>query len=196
MRTSSQAKKLALFASGTGSNVRQIHARFADRADVQVVCLVCNRPQAPVVAFAREHDIPVILVERSAFQDGIKITQDLQDLAIDLIVLAGFLWLIPAPLIQAFPGRIINLHPALLPKYGGPGMYGHRVHQAVLAAGEPESGITIHEVNEHYDEGRILFQARCPVLPNDQPDDLAQRIHALEHRHLPAFIDDLLRILP
>ncbi len=189
MRTSNQAKKLALFASGAGSNVRRIHEHFLDRTDVVVSLLVCNKPEAPVVAFAREQDIPVRMITREDLSDPGPIVRELQDLNIDLIVLAGFLWKIPALVIQAFPDRILNLHPALLPLYGGKGMYGIRVHEAVLQASEKESGITIHLVNEDYDKGRILFQAKCPVLAGDTARDLADRIHQLEHQHLPLIID-------
>jgi phosphoribosylglycinamide formyltransferase-1 len=193
MRTPHQPKKLALFASGTGSNVRAICAYFQERPDVDIALLVCNRPEAPVVAFAMEQEIPVLLLQRETFYGSTQTADDLRDRGIDLIVLAGFLWLIPAYLVEAFPELIINLHPALLPKYGGKGMYGRRVHEAVIAAGDTLSGITIHDVNSRYDEGRILFQATCPVLPEDTPDSLAARIHQLEHRHLPPLIDQLLR---
>lgn len=189
MRTSSKAKKLALFASGTGSNVRRICDHFQSRPDVKIAVLVCNRPDAPVVAFAREAGIPVILITKADLQSPEEFIRELQELKIDLIVLAGFLWKIPTELIISFPDRILNLHPSLLPKYGGKGMFGKHVHEAVLQSGDPESGITIHLVNEHYDEGRILFQAYCPVLAEDTPADLAERIHHLEHQHLPFVIE-------
>lgn len=189
MRTSSKAKKLALFASGTGSNVRRICGHFQSRTDVMIAVLVCNRPDAPVVAFAREEGIPVKLITRQDLQSPQNFVRELEALQIDLIVLAGFLWKIPTELITSFPDRILNLHPALLPKYGGKGMFGKHVHEAVLQAADTESGITIHLVNEHYDEGRILFQAHCPVLPDDTPAQLAERIHQLEHQHLPFVIE-------
>lgn len=192
MRTSTQAKKLALFASGAGSNVRRMHEHFQDRSDVIIALLVSNKPEAPVVAFAREQGIPVRIITSVDLAEPDSLVQELQGLGIDLIVLAGFLWKIPALLIQAFPDRMLNLHPALLPLYGGKGMYGMRVHEAVIQAKEKESGITIHLVNEHYDDGRILFQARCPVRPEDLPEDLADRIHQLEHRHLPLIVDHYL----
>ncbi len=192
MRTPTQAKKLALFASGTGSNVRNLHTWFRDRPDVQIALLVCNRPDAPVVTFAREAGIPVRIVTREEWSSPEGLVEELQQAGLTGIVLAGFLWLIPEALIQAFPNRILNLHPALLPKYGGKGMYGMRVHEAVLEAGEKESGITVHYVNGRYDEGAILFQARCPVLSGDTPESLADRIHQLEHQWLPVVIDKLL----
>lgn len=191
-RTSTRAKQLALFASGTGSNVRNIHAWTRNHPEVDIALLVCNRPDAPVVAFAREVGIPVRIIDRNDLNDPELLTRELQELAPDLLVLAGFLWLIPAHLVKAFPDRIINLHPSLLPKYGGKGMYGAKVHEAVLRHGDPESGITIHLVNEKYDEGDILFQATCPVLPEDDAPALAARIHQLEHQWLPVLIEKVL----
>jgi phosphoribosylglycinamide formyltransferase 1 len=192
MRTSTRAKQLALFASGAGSNVRNIHAWCRDHPEVRIALLVCNRADAPVLDFAREAGIPVRLIGREDLSDPSGLTRELLEAGVDLIVLAGFLWLIPAHLVQAFPGRIINLHPSLLPKYGGKGMYGARVHEAVLRNGETESGITIHLVNEQYDEGDILFQATCPVHPDDDIAALAQRIHQLEHLWLPVLIEKVL----
>lgn len=192
MRTSSKAKQLALFASGTGSNVRNIYAYFSHRPDVQIALVVCNKKDAPVVSFAHEQGIPVRIIDKHLLYDSDILTRELKNSGIDLIVLAGFLWLIPDHLIDGFPNRIINLHPALLPKYGGKGMYGRRVHEAVLANGETESGITIHLVNGRYDEGDILFQAYCTVSPTDDVDTLGQKIHLLEHKHLPIIIDQLL----
>lgn len=190
------AKKLALFASGTGSNVRNLYARFRDRSDIEVALIVCNKPDAPVVEFAREQGIPLILIDRAALNDPDLLCADLIALDVDLIVLAGFLWLIPEHLIHAFQGRIVNLHPSLLPKYGGKGMYGNKVHEAVIASGDKESGITIHWVNGRYDEGDILFQARCAVLEGDTPESLAKRIHQLEYEHLPPQIEHIVSHLP
>lgn len=192
MRTPSKAKKLALFASGTGSNVRRIHAHFTSGSEVEIAVLVCNRPEAPVVRFAREKNIPVHLLTRDDLSDPVPLINAMEAARVDLIVLAGFLWKIPEELVKAFPKRILNIHPALLPRYGGKGMYGMRVHEAIIAAGETESGITIHLVNEHYDEGEILFQARCPVYPEDTPEQLAERIHHLEHQHFPEIIEHYL----
>lgn len=190
------AKKLALFASGTGSNVRNLYARFRGRSDIEVAVIVCNKPDAPVVEFAREQGIPLILIDRAALNDPDLLCADLIALDVDLIVLAGFLWLIPEHLIHAFQGRIVNLHPSLLPKYGGKGMYGQKVHEAVIASGDKESGITIHWVNGRYDEGDILFQARCAVLEGDTPESLAKRIHQLEYEHLPPQIEHIVSHLP
>jgi phosphoribosylglycinamide formyltransferase-1 len=192
MRTSSKVKQLALFASGTGSNVRNIHSFFSQRPDVHIAVLVCNKKDAPVVSFARDQNISVRLIDKATLYDSEMLTDELKAMDIDLIVLAGFLWLIPQHLIVGFPNRIINLHPALLPKYGGKGMYGKKVHEAVLENGDKESGITIHLVNGRYDEGDILFQATCPVDKKDDAERLSQKIHQLEHEHLPILIDQLL----
>ncbi len=190
-------KRLAIFASGSGSNAEQIATYFADRTDVDVTLIVSNNPKAGVIDRARRLHIPVLLFDRTTFYDTDKIVTLLQQQGIDLIVLAGFMWLIPASLVTAFPRRMINIHPALLPKFGGKGMYGHYVHEAVVAAGETETGITIHFVNEHYDEGQIIFQAACPVLPTDSPDDVAGKIHELEYAHYPRVVDEVLgRITP
>ena len=132
---------------------------------------------------------------REEFRNPDKVFRQLQEQEIDFIVLAGFLWLMPSFITAAWPNKIVNIHPALLPAYGGKGMYGHHVHEAVIAAGEKESGITIHYVNDHYDQGAIIFQAKCPVLPTDTPDDLATRVHELEYRHFPRVIEDTLKKL-
>lgn len=185
-------KRLALFASGSGSNAEKIASYFSDHADVDISLILSNNPGAGVIERARRLHIPVLLFDRSTFYNTERISTLLQQQQIDLIVLAGFMWLIPATLVRAFPGRIINIHPALLPKFGGKGMYGHHVHEAVVAAGESESGITIHFVNEHYDEGQIIFQARCPVSPTDTPDAVAEKIHALEYAHYPRLVEEIL----
>lgn len=192
-------KRIALFASGSGSNAEKIAAHFAGNADVDVSLLLTNNPKAGVIDRVRSArgsgsslHIPVLLFDRPTFYDTDRITQILHQQRIDFIVLAGFMWLMPAGLVRAFPGRIVNIHPALLPKFGGKGMYGHFVHEAVVAAGETESGITIHYVNEQYDEGQIIFQASCPVLPTDTPDDVARKVQALEHTHYPRVVADIL----
>lgn len=191
-------KRLALFASGSGSNAEKIAQHFVTNPDVDVTLIVSNNPKAGIIdrsrrGFERQLHIPVLLFDRSTFYDTNKITQLLQQLEIDLIVLAGFMWLMPMNLVRAFPNRIINIHPALLPKFGGKGMYGHFVHEAVVAAGETESGITIHYVNERYDEGQTIFQARCPVLPTDTPEDVARNVQALEHAHYPRVVEEILQ---
>ena len=192
-------KRIALFASGSGSNAEKIAAHFAGNADVDVFLLLTNNPKAGVIdrvrparGSGRSLHIPVLLFDRPTFYDTDRITQILHQQRIDFIVLAGFMWLMPAGLVRAFSGRIVNIHPALLPKFGGKGMYGHFVHEAVVAAGETESGITIHYVNEQYDEGQIIFQASCPVLPTDTPDDVARKVQALEHTHYPRVVADIL----
>lgn len=185
-------KKIAVFASGSGSNAENLYHYFKNGNVAKVTMVVCNNPEAYVCTRARNLRIPLTLVSKRSLADG-SLTYILQQEGIDYIVLAGFLQLIPADLIAAFPGKIVNVHPALLPKFGGKGMYGDRVHAAVLLAGEKESGITIHEVNEHYDEGRVLAQFRCPVYPIDTPDSLAQRVHSLEYAHYPEIVEQLIR---
>ncbi len=185
-------KHIALFASGSGSNAEKIAEYFAGNADVDISLIASNNPKAGVIDRSRRLHIPVLLFDRATFYDTNQITQLLLNQKIDLIVLAGFMWLMPADLVRAFPNKIINIHPALLPKFGGKGMYGHFVHEAVAAAGETESGITIHYVNEQYDEGQIIFQATCPVLPTDTPDDIAHKVQALEHTHYPRIVETVL----
>lgn len=186
-------KRLVIFASGAGSNAARIIQHFHSGSFARVVAIVCNKEGAGVVNIAKTADIPVIMIERERFFRVDAYLPELQALRPDLIVLAGFLWKIPTALVAAFPQRIINIHPALLPKYGGKGMYGAHVHTAVVEAGEKESGITIHLVDEHYDHGDHLFQVSCPVLPGDSPQDLAARISTLEHAHFPVVIEQWLQ---
>nr|WP_293835793.1 phosphoribosylglycinamide formyltransferase [uncultured Arsenicibacter sp.] len=186
-------KRIAIFASGSGSNAEKIAGYFAGRTDVEISLILSNNPKAGVIDRARRLHIPVLLFDRTTFYQTNRITQFLSDQHIDLIVLAGFMWLVPAGLVAAFPDKIVNIHPALLPKYGGKGMYGHFVHEAVVAAGETESGITIHFVNNHYDEGAPVFQASCVVEPTDTPDDVARKVQVLEHEHFPRVVDELLK---
>ena len=185
-------KRIALFASGSGSNAEKIARYLADNASVEVSLILSNNPKAGVIERARKLHIPVLLFDRTTFYDSNQITQFLINQKIDLLVLAGFMWLIPAGLVRAFPQKMVNIHPALLPKFGGKGMYGHFVHEAVVAAHETESGITIHYVNEHYDEGQVIFQARCPVSPTDTPNDVALKVQALEHTHYPRVVAEIL----
>jgi len=194
MRLFSTTKKqhIAIFASGTGSNTRKILEHFTHHPSVQIALIVSNKPGAGVLEIAKEYDIPTLIIEKERFFRGDTYLQEFRSAHIDLIVLAGFLWKIPAALIAAYPNKIINIHPALLPKYGGKGMYGQFVHESVIHAGEKESGITIHYVDDKYDHGSILFQAKCPVLETDTPGILAQKIHQLEHQHFPAVIEKLL----
>ncbi len=183
---------IAIFASGTGSNAQKIIEFFQHSIEVRIALVVANRQDAGVLDIARAFDIPVRVVDRAAFSTPSTMLPLLDAHQIDFIVLAGFLWLIPAYLVQAFPRRIVNIHPALLPKYGGKGMFGMHVHEAVRAAKETESGITIHYVNERYDEGDIIFQASCAISPADLPGDIAKKVQLLEHRHFPEVIAQLL----
>jgi phosphoribosylglycinamide formyltransferase 1 len=188
-------KHLAIFASGAGSNAQQIINYFRNSTLAKIELVVSNKPGAGVISIAEKENIPVLMIEKESFFSGDGYLPELQRVKTDLIVLAGFLWKIPQILIDVYPRRIINIHPALLPKYGGKGMYGQYVHEAILNAGEVESGITIHYVDEHYDNGDIIFQTACPVLDGDTPEDLAQRIHKLEHLHYPIVIEEVLKTL-
>ena len=181
-------KKIAIFASGSGSNAENIIQYFAQKPQFCVKSVFCNVPDAYVLERAKKYRIPSFAFNREEFRNPDKVFRQLQEQEIDFIVLAGFLWLMPSFITAAWPNKIVNIHPALLPAYGGKGMYGHHVHEAVIAAGEKESGITIHYVNDHYDQGAIIFQAKCPVLPTDTPDDLAARVHELEYRYFPQII--------
>ena len=174
-------KKIALFASGNGTNVQRIAEYFAGSKDVCIKLIVCNKATAYVLERAKILQIESLLVDKTTFYESDEIVKKLQQLDIDLIVLAGFLWLIPENLIKAFPQKIINIHPALLPKYGGKGMYGMRVHEAVVANREAYSGITIHYVNQNYDEGTIIFQAKCAISSEDTAEDVAKKVHKLEY---------------
>lgn len=186
-------KNLVVFASGAGSNAQQIINYFRNSSVARVVLIACNKPGAGVISIAEKEHIPVLMIEKERFFKGDGYLPEFQKLNTNLIVLAGFLWKIPQILIDHYPRRIINIHPALLPKYGGKGMYGQYVHEAIINAGEVESGITIHYVDEHYDNGDIIFQTACPVLEGDSPETLAQRIHKLEHLHYPIVIEELLQ---
>lgn len=186
-----QPASIAIFASGAGSNAQKIIEHLKGHASIRVALIVCNKPGAGVLSIADAHGIPTLLIEKERFFRGDAYLAELQNHHIGFIVLAGFLWKVPDALVNAYPDRIINIHPALLPKYGGKGMYGMRVHEAVIAAGEKESGITIHYVNEHFDEGAPIFQARCPVEPGDTPEQLARKIHTLEHRYFPETVEKL-----
>lgn len=186
------AIRIAIFASGAGSNAQKIIDHFKNSDHIKISLIVCNKPGAGVLTIAEKENIPSFLIDKEKFFRGNAYTDVLKQAGIDFLVLAGFLWKIPDALIQAYPGKIINIHPALLPNYGGKGMYGNFVHEAVIAAGEKESGITIHYVDGHYDNGDIIFQARCPVLENDTASILASRIHQLEHEHYPRVIEKLL----
>lgn len=184
--------KLAVFASGAGSNAEKLIQHFKTSAVAEVVLVVCNKPEAGVLTIAGREGVKTLLIEKERFFRGDGYLPLLQEAGIGFLVLAGFLWKVPSGLISAYPKRIVNIHPALLPKFGGKGMYGQYVHEAVLQAGEVESGITVHYVDEHYDNGDVIFQTACPVLPTDKPGDVAQRIHVLEHLHYPRVVEDVL----
>lgn len=184
-------KRIAIFASGSGSNAEAIARYLTDRTDVEISLILTNNPEAGVIQRARRLHIPVVVFDRKTFYNSDRIIELLLNQKIDLVVLAGFMMLIPEKLVQTFPRRILNIHPALLPKYGGKGMYGHFVHEAVVAAGEAESGITIHFVNEVYDEGEIVFQATCALSPTDTPDDVARKVQVLEHEHFPRVVEQV-----
>ena len=185
-------KKIVIFASGSGTNAENIIRYFGENKPVRVVMILTNNKNAFVIDRAKQLGVPCRVFDRHTFMNTDEILQILIQLKADLIVLAGFLWLIPVNILKAFPDRIVNIHPALLPKYGGKGMYGHIVHESVINSGDRESGITIHMVNEKYDEGRIIFQAKCDVLPGDTPDDLAEKIHELEYKYYPGVIEKIL----
>lgn len=183
--------KLALFASGNGTNVQQIAEYFKDSEDVKVELVIVNKKDAYVRQRARNLGIDEMYFGRDNFYNTNIVLDELEKRGIDFIVLAGFLWLLPNNLLKSYNNRIINIHPALLPLYGGKGMYGDNVHKAVIENKEKESGITIHYVNEHYDEGQIIFQAKCDILPNDTADDLAAKIHLLEKEYFPKVIESI-----
>ncbi|MEH6770160.1 phosphoribosylglycinamide formyltransferase [Maribacter arcticus] len=187
-----KTKQIILFASGSGSNVENIANYFKLRKDVTISCVLTNKSDAKVIERCNRLEINALYFNRQAFSKSDFVLQMLQSLNPDLIVLAGFLWKIPEPITNAFPNKIINIHPALLPKYGGKGMYGMNVHNAVLENKEPETGITIHYVNAHYDEGSIIHQAKTSISPKDSADDIASKVHQLEYEYFPKVIDDIL----
>lgn len=184
-------KKIAVFASGSGTNAEKIFQYFEGRKDVEVSLLCCNKQGAYVLERARKFSVSTYVFSRDDFYNGTGVSDRLKAENIDLIVLAGFMWLVPDYLVADFENRIVNIHPALLPKYGGKGMYGMHVHNAVKEASESESGITIHFVNNHYDEGDIIEQFSCRLDPTDGPEDIARKVQKLEHENYPKVIDNL-----
>lgn len=186
-------KRIAIFASGSGSNAQKImeHFKYADNAEVALV--LSNNPEAYVLQRADNFEIPTHVFDKHSFYQTDEVVDLLKRLEIDIVVLAGFLWLVPENLLKAFPNKIINIHPALLPKFGGKGMYGDRVHKAVLEAGEEEHGITIHFVNENFDEGEIIYQAKFRIEPGDTLEILKFNGQQLEHQHYPKVIENLLK---
>ncbi len=178
-------KRIALFASGNGTNAEAICEHLQGRTDMEVALMICNRREAGVYGRMERFGVPCMTCLKADWATGEGVLKTLKEKGIDFIVLAGFLAKVPDAIIDAYPRRIVNLHPALLPRHGGPGMYGHHVHEDVLRDGDTESGITIHYVNNVVDGGAPILQARCPVMPGDTPDTLAARIHTLEHAFLP-----------
>lgn len=185
-------KKIAIFASGSGSNAENIAKYFANNNKIKVDCILTNKAEAYVLNRAKDLNINTMVFNRAEFYETNSVLNYLKERSIDFIVLAGFLWLVPKNLTQNFSKKIINIHPALLPKYGGKGMYGMNVHRAVKESGDKESGISIHWVNERYDEGNIIFQARCPISASDTPVAIAEKVHALEYAHFPRIIEQIL----
>jgi phosphoribosylglycinamide formyltransferase-1 len=183
--------RLAIFASGSGTNAENIIRFFRPKENTSVSLVLCNKPGARVIERAEKLGVETFVFTRDDMYSTDKILRVLRHHQVSHIVLAGFLWLVPESLVKEYPGAIVNIHPALLPKYGGKGMYGAKVHEAVIANRESESGITIHYVNEHYDDGNIIFQAKCPVEKNETPDSLAAKIHQLEYDHFPRVIEEV-----
>ena len=184
--------RIVILASGNGSNAERITQYLADNHTVKVVAFLSNKHSAKVLERAKNLDIPAFSFNKVAFSNSDAVVRLLESLEPDLIILAGFLWKIPPTMVQAFPNKIINIHPALLPKYGGKGMYGHHVHQAVKDNDEKETGITIHYVNDQYDEGAIIHQAKVAIEPSDDIEAIANKVHTLEYEHFPKTIEKLL----
>lgn len=187
-------QRLAIFASGAGSNAAKIIEYFTNHSTIEIAVVFCNKENAGVLQVAANAHIATVLIEKEKFFRGDWYLPELKSLNIDFIILAGFLWKIPQQLISAYPNKIINIHPALLPKYGGKGMYGNKVHETVIANQEKESGITIHYVNEQYDEGKHIFQISCSVHETDDATSLAAKIHLLEHEHFAKVIEQILLV--
>jgi phosphoribosylglycinamide formyltransferase 1 len=182
-------KNLAIFASGSGTNAENIIKYFENHEDISVNIVMTNKVDAFVIERAKKYSIDYLVFNRSDFYNSLSIVNILTQRNIDFVVLAGFLWLIPNILIEKYPRKIINIHPALLPDYGGKGMYGMKVHEAIIKNGESQSGISIHYVNENYDEGELIFQAKCSIDAGDTPDSLANKIHSLEYEYFPRVIE-------
>jgi phosphoribosylglycinamide formyltransferase-1 len=189
----SSKTNIAVFASGAGTNAANIIQYFNQKKSANVALIVSNNPGAGVLNIAAENNISSLIIDKEKFYRGDGYVAELKSFEIDFIVLAGFLWKIPSTVINAYPNKIINIHPALLPKYGGKGMYGNFVHEAVLSAKEKQSGITIHFVDEFYDNGKTVFQIACPVYKDDTTESLAKRIHELEYKYFPKVIEELLQ---
>lgn len=186
------SKNIAIFASGNGTNAENIIRYFQNSELVNVELVLANKETAFVLERARSLNVPFAYMGKAEWTEGTAVLSLLEDRKIDFIVLAGFLARVPDCILHAYPNKIINIHPSLLPKFGGKGMYGDRVHEAVVAAGEAETGITIHYLNERFDDGEIVVQYKCPVLPQDTAADVAKKVHALEYEYYPKVIDRLL----
>ncbi len=186
---------IAIFASGNGTNAEAIIQHFQGSSIAKIALILSNNPRAYVLKRAHNHKIPAVVFNRDEFYHATIVNDILRQNKIDFIVLAGFMWLVPGRLVEAFKNKMVNIHPALLPKYGGKGMYGRHVHEAVIENGEKESGITIHWVNKVYDDGQIIFQGRCTVEPDDTPEDIAAKVHQLEYAHYPQVIEQEIRKL-
>lgn len=184
--------RIAIFASGSGSNAQRLAEYFTGNGKAEILAIYCNNPNAFVLERANKLGIQTVLFNRDTFYNSLSILEDLKKRNVDWILLAGFLWLIPESILKTYPQRIINIHPALLPAYGGKGMYGMKVHEAVITSGDSESGITIHYVNEQYDKGDIISQARCQIQQGDTPQMLAAKIHELEYEYYPAVVEKLI----
>ena len=185
-------KNIAIFATGGGSNAQKIIEHFENNDAANISLIISNKKTAGVLERAAAKNIPTLIINREEFYQSENILQKLDTFQIDFIVLAGFLWLMPTYMVKKYANKVVNIHPALLPKYGGKGMYGMNVHRAVHAAQEAESGMTIHYVNEHYDEGGIIFQAKCSLQPTDSPDDIAKRVLQLEHQYYSQVLENLI----
>lgn len=188
-------KRIAVFASGNGSNAQNLVKFFTKNETARVVAIYCNNPKAGVIKRAAELNIPVVLFDREKFYSTDEILKDLQCRKVDLVVLAGFLWLMPGSILRKYDQRIINIHPALLPKYGGKGMYGMTVHESVIDNGDIESGITVHLIDELYDKGKTLLQVKCEVDPEETAETLAEKIHHLEYEYFPKAVNDYIKQL-
>jgi phosphoribosylglycinamide formyltransferase-1 len=180
---------VAVFASGNGSNAENLFHYFSENESIEVTLLVCNKSDAPVILKAKNFNIPVVLLSNEQIEQGDELLAELQKHAVEWIVLAGFLRKVPDLVIQRFSNRIINIHPSLLPKFGGKGMYGMHVHRAVSEAGDNVSGVTIHLVNEEFDKGRILAQFKVDLQAHEAPESIASKIHSLEHEHFPIIVE-------
>ena len=190
-----QKKRIAIFASGNGTNAMNLIHFFENSNDAEIVFVLANRSDAGVLTKAENAGIQTVVLSNQEIEAGVAVVRVCMEQAIDVIVLAGFLRKIPAELIRQYPNQIVNIHPALLPSYGGKGMYGDHVHRAVIEAGEKESGISIHLVNEHFDEGKLLAQFKCPVLEDDSVESLRQRVQELEHQHFSEVVNQLVKAI-